>query len=128
MPARKQYWIYILTNTWNTVLYVGVTNNMARRIYEHKSGVGSIFTNKYKTHKLVYCEVTNDILYAIRREKQLKAGPREKKIELINRINPDWRDLLIAGSKNILNQRLPRRSRLPNTARIFEACSNRGSQ
>ena len=99
MPARKQYWIYILTNTWNTVLYVGVTNNLVRRMYEHKSGIGSIFTNKYKTHKLVYCEVTNNIQFAIQREKQLKAGPREKKIELIKSINPAWHDLLEEGPK-----------------------------
>jgi putative endonuclease len=93
MTLQHQYWIYILTNARNTVLYVGVTNNIFRRVNEHKSGVGSLFTKKYKTYKLIYCEVTNNIHIAIRREKQLKAGSRERKIALIESVNPEWRDL-----------------------------------
>jgi len=91
--SEKFYCVYILTNRHNTTLYTGVTNNLFRRLLEHKSGGGSKFANRYNLTKLVYYEVTNDITAAITREKQIKAGPRQKKIDLINSINPDWKDL-----------------------------------
>ena len=93
MSVKKKYWVYIMTNRWNTVLYIGVTNNITRRVMQHKSGKGGLFTRKYNLGKLVYIEMTDDILSAIRREKQLKAGSREKKNALITSVNPEWRDL-----------------------------------
>ena len=93
MPIRHQYWVYILASDHNSVLYVGVTNNLQRRVYEHKTGIGSAFTKKYKVHKLVYFESTNNIHFALQREKQIKAGSRERKISLINPVNPEWRDV-----------------------------------
>ena len=92
--AEKQYCVYIMTNNYNTVLYTGVTNDLQRRVLEHKSGKGSAFTSKYNITKLVYFEVTNDIHAAIAREKQIKAGSRQKKFDLINSMNPKWNDLL----------------------------------
>jgi putative endonuclease len=89
----KRYYVYIITNTRNTVLYTGVTNNLQYRIYEHKDGIGSAFTKKYKLYKLVYYEVVENILAAITREKQIKGGSRQKKIDLINSLNPEWKDL-----------------------------------
>ena len=84
-----------MTNKNNTVLYAGVTNSMARRGYEHKIGqsIYNSFTKKYNINKLVYYEIYNDISFAIAREKQIKAGSRKKKIELIRKINPEWKDL-----------------------------------
>jgi putative endonuclease len=93
MAIDKQYFIYIMTNTHDTVLYTGVTSDLANRVLQHKSGVGGIFTRKYNIHKLVYYEVGNDIYAAVAREKQIKGGSRQKKIELINRSNPEWKDL-----------------------------------
>ena len=93
MAVGKQYCIYIMTNSHNTVLYTGVTNNLARRVYEHKSGLGGIFTKKYNVEKLVYYEVGEDVNAVIAREKQIKGGSRKKKIELIERLNPQWKDL-----------------------------------
>jgi len=93
MAVGKQYCVYIMTNAHNTVLYTGVTNNLARRVYEHKNGLGGVFTKKYNVHKLVYYEVGDSIYTAIAREKQIKGGSRKKKIELINSMNPEWRDL-----------------------------------
>lgn len=89
----KNYCIYILTNKNNTVLYVGVTNNLTRRIWEHKSKLIEGFTKKYNIDKLVYFESFDNPRDAIKREKQLKAGSRKKKIDLINEINPEWKDL-----------------------------------
>lgn len=91
--SNKQYCVYIMTNTHNTVLYTGVTNNIQRRVLEHRTGTGSKFAKKYNIHKLVYYESGDDINAAIFREKQIKAGSRKKKIELIKSINPDWKDL-----------------------------------
>jgi putative endonuclease len=90
---EKEYCVYILTNQSNNVLYTGVTNNLKRRVLEHKENRGSEFTKKYKVHKLVYLEVTNDINAAILREKQIKAGSRQKKLDLIKGFNSEWRDL-----------------------------------
>jgi len=90
---EKQYCVYIMTNSHNTVLYTGVTNNLLRRSMEHRSGNGSGFTKKYNCVKLVYFECGDDVSTAIFREKQIKAGSRKKKIELVNSMNPEWRDL-----------------------------------
>jgi putative endonuclease len=89
----RQYFVYIATNITNTTLYTGVTNHLARRIFEHKMGVGSIFTSKYQITKLLYYEIFSDIHRAIEREKQIKAGSRKKKHDLIVSINPLWEDL-----------------------------------
>jgi putative endonuclease len=89
----KQYCVYMMTNKNNTVIYTGVTNNLKRRVYEHKEKMLEGFTKKYNATKLVYFEVTNDINSAIQKEKQLKAGSRQKKIDLINSLNSGWKDL-----------------------------------
>jgi len=91
--ANKQYCIYILTNSRRTVLYTGVTNNLERRFSEHKSKLGSAFTKKYNVDQLVYYECGDDINTAIAREKQIKAGSRQDKIDLINNMNSEWKDL-----------------------------------
>jgi putative endonuclease len=93
MTVGKQYCIYIMTNVHNTVLYTGVTGDLARRAYEHRNGLGGIFTKKYNVCKLVYYEMTESIESAIAREKQIKGGSRKKKNDLINRHNPEWKDL-----------------------------------
>ncbi len=90
--SHKSY-VYIMTNIHNAVLYTGVTNNIWRRVQEHKTGKGGNFTAKYTVNKLVYVEVYDDIYEAITREKQLKGGSRQKKINLINSMNPEWVDL-----------------------------------
>ena len=92
MEAR-QYYVYILTNKTNRVLYIGVTNNLERRIFEHKNKLVEGFTKKYNLSKLIYYEATNDIDSALEREKQLKNWHRDWKLNLINSFNPDWRDL-----------------------------------
>ena len=89
----KQYYVYIMTNSRNTVLYTGVTNDLKRRVYEHKEKLVSGFTRKYNITKLVYYEVFKDIENAILREKQIKAGSRQRKIDLISGMNEEWRDL-----------------------------------
>jgi putative endonuclease len=88
------YYVYILTNWSNKVLYIGVTNNLERRCYEHKHKIIKGFTEKYNVYKLVYFDITNDIKEAIKREKQLKGWTRSKKIDLIKSKNPMWNDLL----------------------------------
>src|SRR4030043_895543 len=89
----NQYYIYILTNKTNKVLYIGVTNNLERRIFEHKNKLVEGFTKKYNLNKLVYYEATNDIEGALEREKQLKNWHRDWKINQITRFNPGWKDL-----------------------------------
>lgn len=93
MKFERNYFVYIVTNFENKVLYTGVTNNLARRIQEHKEGKIEGFTAKYKLNKLVYHELFNYINDAISREKQIKGGSRKKKEELIISINPKWNDL-----------------------------------
>ncbi len=88
-----QYYVYILANKTNTVLYVGVTNNLSRRIYEHKEKLIEGFTQKYNVDKLIYYEVTTDVNAAIAREKVLKKWSRKKKEWLIELNNPSWKDL-----------------------------------
>jgi putative endonuclease len=90
---EKQYYVYIMTNKNNTALYTGVTNNLKKRVYEHKNKVVNGFTKKYNIIKLVYYEIFNHSYSAISREKQIKGGSRKKKLELINSINPEWEDL-----------------------------------
>ncbi|MDD5415393.1 MAG: GIY-YIG nuclease family protein [Candidatus Daviesbacteria bacterium] len=89
----KQYYIYILTNFRNTVLYTGITNNLIRRVYEHKQKSVAGFTQKYNIDKLVYFEVFQDPENAIKREKTIKNLLRRKKIELIKSKNPNFKDL-----------------------------------
>ena len=88
----NQYYIYIVTNASRT-LYTGVTNDLQRRVYEHKSGRGSVFTKKYRITRLVYHEAYNDVRNAIAREKQIKGWRRSKKVVLIESQNPEWRDV-----------------------------------
>ena len=90
---NRQYYVYILTNYTNRVLYTGVTNNLHRRLYEHKNKTVKGFTDKYNCNKLVYFEVTISIVSAIEREKQIKSWIRKKKIDLITSGNPKFTDL-----------------------------------
>ena len=87
------YYVYILASKRNGVLYAGVTNNLAKRIYEHKNNLVEGFTKKYFVHRLVYFELTNSIESAIAREKQIKEWHRQWKIDLIEENNPNWEDL-----------------------------------
>ena len=87
------YYVYILTNAHKTVLYTGMTNNLIRRVYEHKEKLIEGFTNRYNVNRLVYYECTNDVLAAITREKQVKSYSRKKKQALIESMNPAWEDL-----------------------------------
>lgn len=87
------YYVYMLTNKNNRVLYTGVTNDLERRLYEHEHGLADGFTKKYKVHKLVYFDSTTDVIVAIEREKQIKGCTRAKKNSLIENVNPDWHDL-----------------------------------
>ena len=89
----KSYFVYLLTNKTNTVIYTGVTNDLIRRIYEHKNKLHQGFTSKYNVNKLVHCEIFGDVNEAIKREKQIKAGSRLKKINLIVKGNPNYLDL-----------------------------------
>ena len=90
------YYVYIITNKSNNVLYVGVTNNIIRRMYEHKNHLVKGFSDKYNCEKLVYVEITNNISDAIAREKQIKGWLRKKKEDLINSINPNWDDIALS--------------------------------
>jgi putative endonuclease len=87
------YTVYILTNKNHTVLYTGVTNDIKRRILEHRTGAVPGFTQKYKTHHLVWYETGDDIQSALMREKQIKGGSRQDKVNLIVAMNPEWKDL-----------------------------------
>ncbi|QCX01490.1 GIY-YIG nuclease family protein [Aggregatimonas sangjinii] len=89
----KMSHIYFMANKNNTVIYIGVTSNMVRRIYQHKIKFYKGFTSKYNCNKLVYFEEFNDINQALARERQLKAGNRRRKEKLIKSMNPDWKDL-----------------------------------
>lgn len=87
------YYIYILASQRNGTLYTGVTNNLKKRIYEHKNDLVEGFTKKYKVHTLVYFEQTSDINSAIQREKRIKTWKRKWKLDLIEGVNPNWKDL-----------------------------------
>jgi len=82
-----------MTNKWNSVLYTGMTNNLKERVYQHKQKLLEGFTEKYNVTKLVYFEVFDDVASTVKREKQIKAGPRRRKEQLINGINKEWDDL-----------------------------------
>ena len=87
------YYVYILTNWSDSVMYICVTNNLERRLYEHRNHLADGFTKKYNVHKLVYFEYTNDVYSALEREKQLKGWTRAKKNALVSKENPTWKDL-----------------------------------
>ncbi|HHN66076.1 MAG TPA: GIY-YIG nuclease family protein [Nitrospirae bacterium] len=89
----KYYYVYILSNKKRGTLYIGVTSDIVKRVYEHKNKLVEGFTKKYSVDRLVYYEITRDINIAIRREKQLKKWKRVWKLELIEKNNPDWKDL-----------------------------------
>lgn len=89
----KKYYAYIITNKGNRVLYTGVTSNLGKRTHEHKEKLVPGFTKRYNLTKLVYYEIFDDIRSAISRKKQLKAGSKQKKIDLINSMNSEWKDL-----------------------------------
>ena len=93
MTHDKKYYVYILASKRNGTLYTGVTNDLIRRVGEHKAGTNEGFTKRYKVDKLVYFESTNDVRDAIKREKQIKKWLRKWKVELIESRNPEWRDL-----------------------------------
>ena len=90
---EKTYYVYILANKRNGTLYTGVTNNLVRRVYEHKNNLIQGFTKKYGVHMLVYYDYTSDIESALTREKQLKTWKRKWKLALIEAFNPEWKDL-----------------------------------
>ncbi len=89
----QQYYVYIMTNKWNKVLYTGVTNDLIRRVQEHKDKTFQGFTKRYNVGKLVFYEIADSIESAILREKQIKGGSRKDKIELVDSMNVEWRDL-----------------------------------
>ena len=91
----KDYYVYVLTNDNNNVMYIGITNDLKRRVYEHKSNTIEGFTKKYHVYKLVYYEITTDVNSAIAREKQLKKWKRAKKNALVETLNPKWKELTI---------------------------------
>lgn len=89
----RQFYVYMMTNKYNNVLYVGMTSDLLRRVQEHRTGALPGFTKRYNVKKLVYYEVYGDARTAIAREKQLKAGSRRTKDALVERSNPGWKDL-----------------------------------
>ena len=89
----KQYYVYIATNKTNTVLYTGVTNDLIKRMYQHRNKTVAGFTSRYNINKLIYYEIYNDPNEMIKREKQIKGGSRQKKINLIKKMNPTFKDL-----------------------------------
>ena len=90
---NKQYYVYLMTNKNNTVIYTGVTSDLKKRVYEYKQKLVKGFTKRYNIEKLVYYEVLDNAYNAISREKQIKAGSRQKKINLVNAMNRAWKDL-----------------------------------
>jgi putative endonuclease len=97
---EKTYYVYLLTNWNNQVMYIGVTNNLERRIYEHRNKLVDGFAKKYNVEKLVYFETASDVLAAIEREKQIKKWRREKKNQLVIEMNPEWKDLSLEWDKD----------------------------
>ena len=89
----KQYYVYVLASKKNGTLYIGLTSNLLKRVFEHKNGQVEGFTQKYNVHNLVYYEKYGDIYSAIAREKRMKKWKRQWKIQLIEKVNPDWKDL-----------------------------------
>ena len=93
MPRDYDFWVYIVTNRNDSILYIGITNNLSRRTWEHRESTGANFPALYQCKKLIYHEYSSNIEEALAREKQLKKWSRSKKVELINRMNPSWLDL-----------------------------------
>lgn len=93
MSSSRNYYVYLITNWNNKVMYVGVTSDLRRRVYEYKNKLITGFTEKYNLHKLVYFEETQDINSAITREKEIKRWRRDKKNQLVHKANPKWKDL-----------------------------------
>lgn len=110
-PNVHQYYIYMMTNRWLNVLYVGVTNSLETRVWQHKSKGLPGFTRKYNCDRLVYFEIYQEITQAIAREKQIKAWSRAKKDALIATINPEWKDLAADWYANDSAEGIPRRLR-----------------
>ena len=92
---QNTFYVYILTNKYNNVMYVGVTNNLTRRLYEHKNELIDGFTKRYHVHKLVYYESTGDPVSAIAREKEIKGWTRDKMNTLVESKNPNWEEITI---------------------------------
>lgn len=90
---EREYYVYILINLRNTVLYTGITNNVQRRLREHREKKRNSFVARYNVFKLVFYEVYDQVDYAIAREKQIKASSRKDKLDLINKFNPEWKEL-----------------------------------
>jgi putative endonuclease len=93
---HTESYVYLLANKHNNVLYTGVTNDLIRRIYEHKNKLVAGFTQRYNVDRLVYYEIAASIMVAIEREKQIKGWSRKKKHDLINAMNPEWNDLYLS--------------------------------
>ena len=93
MAAEKTYYVYLMTNQANKVMYVGMTNDLVRRIYQHRNRILEGFTSRYHVDKLVYYEETSNVRAAIEREKEIKKWRREKKNTLVMKDNPNWVDL-----------------------------------
>ena len=93
VKGKNEYYVYILASRRNGTLYTGVTSDLLKRVHEHKSDLVAGFTKTYGVHSLVYCETVDDVDSAIAREKQIKRWKRAWKVELIEGVNPDWRDL-----------------------------------
>jgi putative endonuclease len=91
--GAQQYFVYILASRKNGTLYVGVTSDLVRRVHEHKHDLIGGFTKAHQIHRLVYYETTDDVAIAIKREKQLKRWRRDWKLELVARVNPEWKDI-----------------------------------
>jgi putative endonuclease len=110
MKTTKSFYVYILASNRNGTLYIGVTNDLIRRVFEHKNNLINGFTKKYKVHSLVYYEQCEDIESVIIREKQLKKWNRDWKLELIEKENPQWKDLY----EGLINAGFPIRSGMTN--------------
>jgi len=93
MPEERTYYVYLLISKTNRVMYVGVTNDLTRRVYEHQNKLVKGFTEKYNVNKLVYYEQTSNVITALNREKEIKKWRREKKNALVVQTNPEWNDL-----------------------------------
>ena len=92
-PIHRNYWVYVITNRPHGTLYIGVTNSLERRIWQHKTGAKEGFSRRYGLKRLVYFEQFRDVHYALKRETELKGWLRRRKVELIEMANPMWRDL-----------------------------------
>ena len=126
----RDYYVYILASKKDGVLYIGVTNDLVRRVYEHKNDIVKGFTQKYFVKKLVYYEVTKSVVIAIQREKQLKKWKREWKIALIEEFNPEWNDLYyeIGGTDDPIDLQYDQNKKMTEDFTIQEALSKDSSK